>query len=173
MAIFEPGQIHPIELEAEMRASYMDYAMSVIISRALPDIRDGLKNILSEMPILEERYRRLLQHFVAAGVVDIEVFIKGSLASPDAEVALIHAAVGAMKDIKRRADFEACAIGDQGDLLAGLDAQAIFHRVARARRQGRVEVHIAEQLLSWRHQRLRAAFPQSCNPPRSLDRRSG
>ncbi len=43
MAIFEPGQIHPIELEAEMRASYMDYAMSVIISRALPDIRDGLK----------------------------------------------------------------------------------------------------------------------------------
>src|SRR3984957_12168933 len=43
MAIFEPGQVHPIELEAEMRASYMDYAMSVIISRALPDIRDGLK----------------------------------------------------------------------------------------------------------------------------------
>ena len=43
MAMFEPGQIHPIELEAEMRASYMDYAMSVIISRALPDIRDGLK----------------------------------------------------------------------------------------------------------------------------------
>ena len=43
MVVFEPGQIHPIELEAEMRASYMDYAMSVIISRALPDIRDGLK----------------------------------------------------------------------------------------------------------------------------------
>jgi len=43
MAVFEPGQIHPIELETEMRASYMDYAMSVIISRALPDIRDGLK----------------------------------------------------------------------------------------------------------------------------------
>ncbi len=43
MAVFEPGQVHPIELEAEMRASYMDYAMSVIISRALPDIRDGLK----------------------------------------------------------------------------------------------------------------------------------
>ena len=43
MAVFEPGQIHAIELETEMRASYMDYAMSVIISRALPDIRDGLK----------------------------------------------------------------------------------------------------------------------------------
>jgi len=45
MAVFEPGQIHPIELEQEMRASYMDYAMSVIISRALPDVRDGLKPV--------------------------------------------------------------------------------------------------------------------------------
>ena len=36
MAVFEPGQIHPIELESEMRASYMDYAMSVIIGRAHP-----------------------------------------------------------------------------------------------------------------------------------------
>ncbi|MBV9100766.1 MAG: DNA topoisomerase 4 subunit A, partial [Candidatus Dormibacteraeota bacterium] len=43
MTVFEPGVIHPVELEQEMRASYMDYAMSVIISRALPDVRDGLK----------------------------------------------------------------------------------------------------------------------------------
>ena len=43
MTVFEPGVIHPIELEQEMRASYMDYAMSVIISRALPEVRDGLK----------------------------------------------------------------------------------------------------------------------------------
>ncbi len=41
--VFEPGAIHPVELEQEMRQSYMDYAMSVIISRALPDVRDGLK----------------------------------------------------------------------------------------------------------------------------------
>ncbi|HEX6493782.1 MAG TPA: DNA gyrase subunit A, partial [Candidatus Dormibacteraeota bacterium] len=37
--------IRPIELEQEMRSSYMDYAMSVIISRALPDVRDGLKPV--------------------------------------------------------------------------------------------------------------------------------
>jgi len=43
MTIYEPGAIQPIELEQEMRQSYMDYAMSVIISRALPEIRDGLK----------------------------------------------------------------------------------------------------------------------------------
>ena len=45
MTIFQPGTIQPIELEQEMRQSYMDYAMSVIISRALPEVRDGLKPV--------------------------------------------------------------------------------------------------------------------------------
>jgi DNA gyrase subunit A len=45
MSIFNPGTIRPVELEQEMRSSYMDYAMSVIISRALPDVRDGLKPV--------------------------------------------------------------------------------------------------------------------------------
>ena len=34
---------HPVNIEDEMKRSYMDYAMSVIIGRALPDARDGLK----------------------------------------------------------------------------------------------------------------------------------
>ena len=38
-----PSQQIPVNIEDEMRRSYMDYAMSVIIGRALPDIRDGLK----------------------------------------------------------------------------------------------------------------------------------
>ncbi len=37
--------ISPIDIEDEMRASYLDYAMSVIVSRALPDVRDGLKPV--------------------------------------------------------------------------------------------------------------------------------
>src|SRR4051794_33800574 len=36
-------QLHPVNIEDEMKRSYMDYAMSVIIGRALPDVRDGLK----------------------------------------------------------------------------------------------------------------------------------
>jgi DNA gyrase subunit A len=40
-----PGRIEPRELEQEMRASFLDYAMSVIVSRALPDVRDGLKPV--------------------------------------------------------------------------------------------------------------------------------
>jgi DNA gyrase subunit A len=37
--------IQPIKIEDEMKASYLDYAMSVIVSRALPDVRDGLKPV--------------------------------------------------------------------------------------------------------------------------------
>jgi DNA gyrase subunit A len=36
------GAIEPIEIQEEMSRSFMDYAMSVIVSRALPDARDGL-----------------------------------------------------------------------------------------------------------------------------------
>ncbi|MDH5752999.1 MAG: hypothetical protein OEZ59_11370, partial [Deltaproteobacteria bacterium] len=39
------GLVTPVNIEDEMRVSYMDYAMSVIIGRALPDIRDGLKPV--------------------------------------------------------------------------------------------------------------------------------
>ncbi len=39
------GRIEPRELEQEMRTSFLDYAMSVIVSRALPDVRDGLKPV--------------------------------------------------------------------------------------------------------------------------------
>ncbi|MBL7166254.1 MAG: DNA gyrase subunit A [Dehalococcoidales bacterium] len=39
------GKIRPVSIEDEMRSSYLDYAMSVIVSRALPDVRDGLKPV--------------------------------------------------------------------------------------------------------------------------------
>src|SRR3712207_3833736 len=43
--IFSGGNIEPRGLEEEMRSSYLDYAMSVIVGRALPDVRDGLKPV--------------------------------------------------------------------------------------------------------------------------------
>ena len=39
------GRVEPRELEQELRSSYLDYAMSVIVGRALPDVRDGLKPV--------------------------------------------------------------------------------------------------------------------------------
>ena len=37
------SRVEPVSIEQQMRESYLDYAMSVIMARALPDVRDGLK----------------------------------------------------------------------------------------------------------------------------------
>ena len=39
------GKIIPIKIEEQMKSAYIDYSMSVIVSRALPDVRDGLKPV--------------------------------------------------------------------------------------------------------------------------------
>lgn len=70
------------------------------------ELHDGLKSILSELPILEERYQRLIQIFKSAGVAAIRAFVEGQLDGPAADVAVVDAAVKALKDIKLRADFE-------------------------------------------------------------------
>ena len=41
----EGGKLIPVSIESEMKKSYIDYSMSVIVSRALPDVRDGLKPV--------------------------------------------------------------------------------------------------------------------------------
>ena len=40
-----PSDIRPVSITEEMKKSYLDYAMSVIVARALPDVRDGLKPV--------------------------------------------------------------------------------------------------------------------------------
>src|SRR5262245_38248229 len=40
-----PGDIRAVRVEDEMKVPYLDYAMSVIVCRALPDVRDGLKPV--------------------------------------------------------------------------------------------------------------------------------
>ena len=42
---FEHGSIKDVDLQREMETSYLDYAMSVIVGRALPDVRDGMKPV--------------------------------------------------------------------------------------------------------------------------------
>jgi len=65
------GNIQPVNIEEEMRRSYLDYSMSVIIGRALPDVRDGLKPVhrrilyaMHDMGVLHNR-----KHMKCAGVV--------------------------------------------------------------------------------------------------------
>ena len=51
----EFGMVRPRILEIEMQESYLDYAMSVIISRALPDVRDGLKPVHRRVLVFDVR----------------------------------------------------------------------------------------------------------------------
>ena len=72
----------------------------------LQELHDGLKNISTELPVLDERYHRLLQLFEALGVKQIAAFVNGQLGDAATEAAVVHAAVKALKDERQRADFE-------------------------------------------------------------------
>jgi DNA gyrase subunit A len=65
------GSINPITIESEMRQSYLDYAMSVIVGRALPDVRDGLKPVQRRVlyAMLKEGLVSNRKHSKCAGVV--------------------------------------------------------------------------------------------------------
>ena len=71
MSDFEPlgaGRIESRDLEQELRSSFLDYAMSVIVSRALPDVRDGLKPV----------HRRVLYGMHEAGMQPNRPFKKSA-----------------------------------------------------------------------------------------------
>src|SRR5918998_394966 len=63
------GNVEPRDLEQEMRTSYLDYAMSVIVGRALPDVRDGLKPV----------HRRVLYSMNENGLGPTRPYVKCAL----------------------------------------------------------------------------------------------
>ncbi len=67
----EIGTIHPADIVTEVRSSYLDYAMSVIVSRALPDVRDGLKPVQRRIlyAMLREGLRHNQRFSKCAGIV--------------------------------------------------------------------------------------------------------
>lgn len=70
------------------------------------ELREGLKSIESEMPVLEERYQRLLQLFKSHKVLEIEHFVTGKFARIEEDAQVVHEAVKVLKDEKIRADFD-------------------------------------------------------------------
>lgn len=65
---FNQGKVVPVKLEYEMKYSYIDYAMSVIVSRAIPDVRDGLKPV----------HRRILYAMTEAGMLSNKPYKKSA-----------------------------------------------------------------------------------------------
>ncbi|MBN1907773.1 MAG: type I restriction endonuclease subunit R [Deltaproteobacteria bacterium] len=70
------------------------------------ELEEGLKNIASEVPVLEERYQRLLQLFTENSVKDVEDFVQGRLADMESDARVVHDAVTLLKDEKIRSDFD-------------------------------------------------------------------
>jgi len=64
----DPSDIRPISIAEEMKRSYLDYAMSVIVSRALPDVRDGLKPV----------HRRILHSMNEQGHTPDKKYVKSA-----------------------------------------------------------------------------------------------
>jgi DNA gyrase subunit A len=62
------GKIQPVEITTEMKSSYLDYAMSVIVARALPDVRDGLKPV----------HRRILYAMKEQGITHSSAYKKSA-----------------------------------------------------------------------------------------------
>jgi len=70
------------------------------------ELAHGLKSITSEVPVLEERYQRLLQLFTEHKVSRLRDFVEGKLATVEEDAAVVHQAVKLLKDEKIRADFD-------------------------------------------------------------------
>lgn len=62
----ETGKVIPIDIEREMKKSFLEYSMSVIVSRALPDVRDGLKPV----------HRRILYTMYEDGITPDKKYLK-------------------------------------------------------------------------------------------------
>ncbi|HEX5504156.1 MAG TPA: DNA gyrase subunit A, partial [Thermomicrobiales bacterium] len=67
----EIGTVRLVNIDSEMRSSYLDYAMSVIVQRALPDVRDGLKPVHRRIlyALNEMGMRHSSRHRKSAGIV--------------------------------------------------------------------------------------------------------
>ena len=81
-------------------------ALSIYGADDQKDLNEGLKDITSEIPVLESRYRRLVQLFEDQGVKDIEPWVKQEITNPQRTWDILEQAIEAMKDLKQRANFE-------------------------------------------------------------------
>lgn len=97
---WQEGKIVPTALEGQMKRSYIDYAMSVIVSRALPDVRDGLKPV----------HRRILYAMQEAGMLPGKPYKKSARIvgevlgkyHPHGDMAVYESAVRMAQDFSTR-----------------------------------------------------------------------
>ncbi|SEA16537.1 type I restriction enzyme, R subunit [Desulfuromusa kysingii] len=87
-------------------ANHLKYALSIYSEDDQADILGQLKNINTEIPIIEERYNRLLQLFTDNKISNIEAFVTQQIKDSATEYQTLEKAVDLMEDIKLRANLE-------------------------------------------------------------------
>jgi DNA gyrase subunit A len=123
--------VRPVSITDEMKRSYLDYAMSVIVSRALPDVRDGLKPV----------HRRILYSMHEQGHTPDKKYVKSARVvgdvmgkyHPHGDSAIYDALVRMAQDFSMRLMlidgyrdapwgwfiYDVCVAGVEGDVMAG------------------------------------------------------
>ena len=85
---------------------HLKEALSIYAADDQEDLKEGLRDITTEVPVLESRYRRLLQLFQDCGVAEIEPWVKQEITDPQSTYDVLEQAIEGMKDLKHRANFE-------------------------------------------------------------------
>ena len=85
---------------------HLKEALSIYAADDQQDLHDSLKDIASEVPVLEARYRRLIQLFQDQGVAEIEPWVQQKITDPQRTYEILEQAIEGMKDLKQRANFE-------------------------------------------------------------------
>jgi len=87
-------------------ANHLKQALSIYAGDDQEGLEASLKDIAVEIPVLELRYRRLIQLFEEAGVKKFEYFVNQSLTDPKEEFSVLESAIDLLKDVRQRSNFE-------------------------------------------------------------------
>lgn len=85
---------------------HLTEALAIYGSDVAEELASGLKDINSELPVLQERYQRLLQLFAEHKVGHVREFVEGTLPNAETDAVVVHEAVKLLKDERIRADFD-------------------------------------------------------------------
>lgn len=85
---------------------HLKEALSIYAADNRKDVEGSLTDITGEIPVLEARYRRLLNLFIESGVAEIEDFVQQRIKRAAEELAVLEKAIRSMEDLAQRANFE-------------------------------------------------------------------
>ncbi len=102
----QPGKMRGYIVDYIGLAHHLKEALSIYAEEDQNEVQSFMKSIATELPVLESRYRRLIQLFKDGGVREIEEFVEQRIKETSKEYSVLEGAIELLKNPKRRADFE-------------------------------------------------------------------